>query len=125
MKIVFATEGTRGLAENVSQHFGRCPTYTLVEVIDGQEPKVTVVENPTLANHGPGMAPEYIAGLGAEFMVTGGMGPKAIEFFASFGIRAVTGAYGPVKDMLVALLRQLSSGENAPEPAPCEEHQEH
>lgn len=122
MKIVFSTDGMNGLKENVSQHFGRCSTYTLVDVMEDAEIKVRVVENPTLANHGPGMAPQYISGLGADYIVTGGMGPMAIDLFKSFGIQAVTGASGSVRDVLNKLLEQISSGDKAPEPAPCEEH---
>ena len=125
MKIVFATEGNKGLDDNVSQHFGRCPTYTVVEVIEGAEPTVKVVENPTLTNHQPGQAPAFISGLGANYMVTGGMGPRAIQIFESMGVHAVTGATGPVRDNLNALLKQLNQGQELPGPAPCEEHEHH
>ena len=125
MKIVFATEGRQGLQDNVAQHFGRCPTYTVVEILDDSTPQVKVVENPTLINHQPGAAPQFIAGLGADYMVTGGMGPRAIQMFESLGVHAVTGAAGKVSDNLDALLRQLREGGVLPGPAPCEEHQGH
>ena len=123
MKVVFATEGSRGLQETIAHHFGRCPTYTIVDVVEDGEPEVQVVENPTLANHGPGMAPQYIASLGARYMVAGGMGPRAIEFFKSFGIQPLTGISGTVQEGLGVLLETLASNKKVPEPAPCEEHQ--
>jgi predicted Fe-Mo cluster-binding NifX family protein len=35
-----------------------------------------------------------------DVIVTGGMGPKAQEFFQSYGIEVFTGTYGKVKDVL-------------------------
>lgn len=123
MKIVFATEGNRGLKERVSQHFGRCPTYTVVDVDEKGNINVEVVENPTLQNHAPGMAPQFIASLGADYIVSGGMGPRAIQNFEVFNIHPITGASGEVKANLDYIIEQLRNSGVLPAPQPCEEHQ--
>ncbi|MFO7677002.1 MAG: NifB/NifX family molybdenum-iron cluster-binding protein, partial [Thermoplasmatota archaeon] len=42
MKICVPTMGNKGLEENIGEHFGRVPTYTIVDV---ENNKVKVVQN--------------------------------------------------------------------------------
>jgi len=114
MKIALAVEDTGGLDAVISQHFGRCPYYTLVEVNEDEITNVAIEKNPFYENHGqPGQVPNFINELGAQVMIAGGMGPKAIEFFGQFGIQVVTGASGKtgeaVKTFLAGQLKGASS----------------
>jgi predicted Fe-Mo cluster-binding NifX family protein len=95
-KIAVATEG-----EQVAQHFGRCPSYTIAQVEDDHILSQEVIANP---GHQPGFLPGYLAELGVEVMIAGGMGPRAEGLFAQHGIEAVVGAYGPVDQVLRAYL---------------------
>lgn len=105
MRIAFASEDKLGLDGEVSAHFGRCPYYTFLD-LDGDALKSwKVIDNPYYENHVPGKVPEFINSEKANVMITGGMGPRAIEFFDGFGIEAVTGAFGKIKDVLAAYLR--------------------
>jgi len=103
MKIALATDDNKGLEAVLSHHFGRCPYYILIDT-DGKEIKdVKSVKNPFYESHGqPGEVPDFINNLGAEVIISGGMGPKAIGFFQQLGIQALTGASGIVGDVIKA-----------------------
>ena len=113
MKIVIASADNLGLEGQVSAHFGRCNYYTIVELEDGQISNTKVVDNPTLQNHQPGMAPKFIKELGADVMLTGGMGPRAIEMFLAYEISCATGASGQIKAAVEAYLAGKLGGVEA------------
>jgi hypothetical protein len=77
MRFAISTEDNKGLESNVSQHFGRCPYFVIVDFEDEVVKEVKVVDNPFFAGHGPGQVPEYIASLEANVMICGGMGRRA------------------------------------------------
>ena len=118
MKIALAADDDRGVEAVLSHHFGRCPYYILVD-IEGEEIKdVKAAQNPFYGSHGePGEVPNFIRGLGAEVIIAGGMGPRAIGFFSEFGIQAITGGSGMVKDVIKAYLSGELQGANA-----CNDH---
>ncbi len=109
-KIALACEDNQGLNGQMSQHFGRCPSYLVVDVEGSEVKKSEVVENPYYSNHIPGKVPQFIKEQGAQVMIAGGMGPKAIDMFTTFGIEVVTGAIGNVGNVLQAYLRGEISG---------------
>jgi predicted Fe-Mo cluster-binding NifX family protein len=112
--IAVAAEDTRGFEGQVSAHFGRCPFYVLAEV-DGTMATVSrVVPNPHSGAHKPGVMPQFIHDLGADVIIAGGMGPRAIDMFRGFDIAVATGAAGTVEEVLGAYLRGEHRGE-----APC------
>jgi predicted Fe-Mo cluster-binding NifX family protein len=113
MRIAFASEDKMGLDGEVSMHFGRCPHYTFLDVEGSQVKTWQVMDNPYLGNHVPGKVPEFIHSQKANVMIAGGMGPRAIQFFDDYGIEAVTGALGKVKDVLEAYLRGELRGAGA------------
>lgn len=97
MKIAAAT--TRGgLDDVVSPVFGRCPTFTLVDVEDGEVVTHEVVENPYAgAMGGAGIqAAQLIISKGAQAILAGAFGPNASNVFSQGGVQTVP-ARGPVK----------------------------
>jgi len=108
--IAVASLDEEGLAGEVSGHFGRCPFYTLVRVEDAAILDVDAVPNPHFESHIPGVMPRYIQSLGAEVILAGGMGPKAIQMFNTYGIEVVTGTIGRVSEVLNAYLNGGLSG---------------
>lgn len=102
MRFAISTEDNRGLESNVSQHFGRCPYFVIVDFEDEAVEEVKVVDNPFFAGHGPGQVPEYIASLEANVMICGGMGRRADEFFDHYGIQTATGAVGTAQEALTS-----------------------
>ena len=113
MRFAISTEENKGLESNVSQHFGKCPYFVLVDFEDETVKEVKVVDNPFFTGHGPGQVPEYIASLGANVMISGGMGRRANEFFDNYGIKIATGAIGTVQEALSSFHGgELSAGGN-------------
>ena len=101
MKIALATDDNMGLDAVLSHHFGRCPYYVVVNVDDKEVKDVEAVKNPFYESHGQtGEVPSFIQSLGADVIISGGMGPKAIGFFQQLGIQAFTGASGIVRDVV-------------------------
>jgi predicted Fe-Mo cluster-binding NifX family protein len=120
MRIVVSADDQGGLSGVVSPHFGRCPYFALVDLEGREVQQVNVVENPFYTSHQPGQVPNFINSLGANVMLTGGMGGRAIGFFQEFGIEAVTGAGGTVQHALEQYLGGELQGA-----APCRESEEH
>lgn len=95
MKIAISTDG-----EFVSAHFGRCPSFTLVDIVDGKTVKKELVPNP---GHEPGFIPQFLHQNGAECIVCGGMGGRASGFFSELGIKMIVGIGGRVDDVISKL----------------------
>ena len=104
MKVAIASDDNNGLTGEVSMHFGRCRYYILAEVEKGRVLSSKTEENPYFGNHMPGQMPVFIKGLGADVIVAGGMGPRAIQMFNGYGIEVATGAGGKVENVLEAYL---------------------
>jgi len=109
-KIALACEDNQGLNGQISQHFGRCPNYLIVDVEGTEIKKTDIISNPYFDNHVPGMVPKFISEQGVNIMIAGGMGPRAIDMFSNFGIEVVTGAIGNAGNVLQAYLKGEISG---------------
>lgn len=120
MRIAVSADDRAGLDGVVSPHFGRCPSFVLVDVDGCEVRQVKVVENPYYGRHQPGQVPKFINEQDADVMLTGGMGRRAITFFEEFGIEAVTGASGSVRRSLEQYLGGALDGAQ-----PCRESVQH
>jgi predicted Fe-Mo cluster-binding NifX family protein len=120
MRVAVSADNRNGLDSVVSPHFGRCPHFVLVDLDEHDVREVQEVDNPYYGHHQPGQVPAFINSLGANVMLTGGMGGRAIMFFQQFDIEGVTGAYGTVRQSLERYLGGELRGA-----APCKESQEH
>lgn len=120
MRVAVSADDSNGLDGVVSPHFGRCPYYVLVD-LDGRDVRgVSAVENPYYGRHQPGQVPGFIESRGADVMLAGGMGRRAIGFFQRYGIQPVTGASGTVRHALEQYLGGALQGAE-----PCRESIEH
>ena len=97
MKICIPTLGNRGMAEAVGEHFGRVPTYTIVDTETGS---YEVKDNTSEHMGGQGYPAEIISRWGVDTMLCGGLGNRAITMFEEAGIMVYVGASGTVKDAL-------------------------
>ncbi|NMB25433.1 MAG: hypothetical protein GX986_07880 [Firmicutes bacterium] len=95
-RVAIATDGDR-----VAAHFGHCPHYTIVDVANGRIEKQKVIPNP---GHRPGFLPGYLADLGINYMISGGMGANAEELFDQRSVKAITGVQGQIDDVIKACL---------------------
>ncbi|MBN1384842.1 MAG: NifB/NifX family molybdenum-iron cluster-binding protein [Elusimicrobia bacterium] len=105
MKVAISTDG-----DFVSEHFGRCPSFTIAE-IEGKEVKnKDVIENP---GHHPGFLPEFLKKQGVECIIAGGMGQRAVGLFDDAGIKTIMGVSGKIDDILKQILKgTLKGGES-------------
>ena len=99
MKICIPTLGNEGLDDFVSEHFGRAPTFTIVDVAKNE---VKIVQNTGEHFGGMGIVPEVVAEAGAEIVLCSGLGPRAISMFEQLGIEVYVGASGTVRDAIRA-----------------------
>lgn len=97
MKVCIPTVGHGGLEEQVGEHFGRVPTYTIV---DTETNEVKVIENTSEHMGGSGYPPEILAREGVEIMLCSGLGRRAIGLFEQFGVMVYVGAMGTVENAL-------------------------
>jgi len=120
IKIAFASEENTGLESRLSHHFGRCPYYVFVEIEDDEVKNVEVKENPYFNSHVPGAVPQFIASEDANVIISGGMGPRAIDQFMRLGIEPITGVSGKIKD----ILNDYVDGKIQLGAEPCDERRE-
>ena len=96
MKIAISTDG-----KYVSPHFGRCPSFTIVEIEDNKVISKEVIDNP---GHQPGYLPRYLNELGASHIVAGGMGNRAKDLFEEANIEPIIGVEGEVGSVIDKIL---------------------
>ena len=116
-RVAISVDSDQGLDAPVAMHFGRCPFFLVAELKDGALVSSHTVANPFFPSHEPGQVPSFIASLGANVMLSGGMGGRAAQLFAQSGIEAVTGAAGTAANALKAYLDDDLSGATQ-----CEHH---
>jgi len=117
MKICIPSMGTAGLDEQVGEHFGRVPTYT---VYDSETEEVTVMNNTSEHMGGVGLPAEILARKGINTMLCGGLGSRAVSLFEMSGVMVYIGARGTVRDAINAWKAgqlRAATNENA-----CAEH---
>jgi predicted Fe-Mo cluster-binding NifX family protein len=105
MRIAISTDGNY-----VSGHFGRCPSFTIVEIEENEIKSKEVISNP---GHHPGFIPEFLHERGVDCIITGGMGRNAAGFFKQYGIDTVVGISGTIEETLKKLKNgTLEGGES-------------
>ena len=108
MKIAIPVQAGR-----VSMHFGHCEEFALYEV--NEDDKVILGKTAHKPpGHEPGVLPAWLHELGANVIITGGMGQRAQQLFAQNGISVVLGApdESPEQIATAYLNGTLQAGEN-------------
>jgi len=124
MKIAIASEENKGLQSRAAHHFGRCPYYVFINL--DKNDNVTSVKtkvNPYYNGHEPGVVPQFIANEKADVIISGGMGPRAIEWFKQLGVTALTASANRVEDVLEMFIKnQIAGAESCHESEHEHEH---
>jgi len=109
MKIAFACSGKGGLEDQISDRFGRCSSFTIVEVEEGRIKSVNVIPNPGLqAGSGAGIkAIKTVVNSGAKVIVAGSLGPNAMAAAQELGIKHISVSGKKVKDALNEVIAML------------------
>jgi predicted Fe-Mo cluster-binding NifX family protein len=109
MKIAIATDGNY-----VSAHFGRCPSYTIVDIDNGKVINKEVIDNP---GHQPGFIPQFLHKKKVECIIAGGMGRRAIDLFNEYGIQTIVGVIGEIDTVINQIIEgTLKGGESLCKP---------
>ncbi len=108
MRYVVPVSGGR-----LSPHFGHCETFAFFDV-EEQSRKITNKESIPSPEHQPGLLPAWLAEKGANIIIAGGMGPRAVDLFHQHGIEVVLGAAesDPEQAVLSHLNDSLATGDN-------------
>lgn len=105
MRISISTDG-----DSVSRHFGRCPSFTIIEIDDAK-----LISKQTIANpgHHPGFLPQFLQQKGVHCIIAGGIGRRAKELFNQAGIQTITGVSGSVDEVIDRVIKgTLEGGED-------------
>ncbi|HEU67830.1 MAG TPA: dinitrogenase iron-molybdenum cofactor biosynthesis protein [Candidatus Acetothermia bacterium] len=117
MKVCVPSEGAGGLDDLVGEHFGRVPTYTVVDTETGE---VEVLANESEHMGGTGLPGQLLADAGVNVVLCAGLGRRALALLHERGIEVRTGASGTVRDAIEAWKKgRLSEGD------PCDRHMFH
>ncbi|MGQ9788858.1 MAG: NifB/NifX family molybdenum-iron cluster-binding protein [Candidatus Hadarchaeaceae archaeon] len=103
LKVGVANQGPGGLEDMVSPMFGRCPSFTILEVKDKEIKNVKVIPNQFLSSpSGVGIAVvQMLAGEGVNYILGGRFGPNVSAVSGQFGIQMVAVPPGvKVKDAI-------------------------
>ncbi len=107
MRIAIAAENDNGLDSPVSPHFGHAAYFVLVDTEGSKIKSVSTVANPFCGSRGCGAVGKFVAEQGAQVMLVGGMGRRAMQALQNMGIEAATGAAGNVRE---AVQQYLNGG---------------
>lgn len=109
MRVAISTDG-----EYVSAHFGRCPSYTIIDIENNKLIKKESIKNP---GHEPGFIPQFLHEHGVKCIIAGGMGMRATGFFRELDIQAIVGVSGKISEVIDKLLNgKLEGGESLCKP---------
>lgn len=91
-------------AESLAEHFGRAPYFASYEVNEGKAQGPEVVPNTSDHFGGSGHPPSKILSLGAQVVISMGMGIKAINLFQEADVAVLKSEDGSTKDALEAFI---------------------
>jgi predicted Fe-Mo cluster-binding NifX family protein len=115
MRIVVPVSDERGIDARLSEHFGRAPYYTIIDLDDEGH----VIGQGTMANTsehfgGVGHPPDRILQLQPKALITYGMGPRALRIFQSAEVAVLRTNASTVRDVVNAYnnneLEELTQG---------------
>jgi len=98
--------------DNLSQHFGHCEQFAIIDVDDNKNISETELVTPPA--HEPGVLPKWLTGMHVNLIIAGGMGRRAQQLFAQNNINVIIGAPANEPQQLVRqyLDDQLQCGQN-------------
>lgn len=116
-KLCIPTTGSGGLDDLVGEHFGRVPTFTIV---DSESNDVHVIDNTSEHMGGAGLPAELLSNAGIDVVLCQGLGRRAIELLSAAGIDVYTGVSGTVEQAVDAWKGGILTG--AAETDACTRH---
>lgn len=112
VKVILPVSGEKG--EALSDHFGRAPFFAWYEVESGKVLESGIVPNTSDHFGGSGHPPSKIISLGAEVVISMGMGMKAINLFQEAKVAVLraesNGSENAIKAFIANSLPELTEG---------------
>ncbi len=109
MRIAISTDG-----DYVSEHFGRCAHFTVLDLEGNKVLKREKIENP---GHQPNFIPNFLHQKGVECVICGGMGMRARNNFYEMGIKTILGVSGKIEEVIGKIEKgKLEGGESLCKP---------
>ncbi len=87
--------------DQIFQHFGKCPTFTLFHAENGSVQGKTTID---ASQNGHSALAAFLKGAGADVVICGGIGDGAKQMLSSAGIQLVSGVEGTIDDAVNAYL---------------------
>jgi len=97
----------------LSAHFGHCPEVAMVEVDLTTKTILNIQVIPT-PPHEPGRFPGWLRAEGADMVIAGGMGQRAMDLFRQAGVQVIVGVASDTPEVIVGawLTGRLQTGDN-------------
>ena len=73
----------------LSAHFGHAPAFAFVTIDESE--RIIACEQRDAPEHHPGSIPRWLHDAGADIVLAGGMGARAVASLQRFGLRTVLG----------------------------------
>ena len=105
MKIAISTDSGK-----VCAHFGRAPEFTFVTIENSEIIGKDILPNP---GHTVGSIPKFLSEHGAKYIIAGGMGSRAVEFFNQYNIEVITGIEGTIENVTKEFINGTLKGSEA------------
>jgi len=115
VRIVVPVVDKTGLDAQLSEHFGRAPYFTVIE-LDENRSVVSQRTVPNTSEHfgGTGRPPDRILQFKPDALITYGMGPRALNIFQSANVAVLQANANTVRDVVSAYsndkLEELTEG---------------
>jgi len=112
MKIAISSK-TKSIKGEISDVFGRCPYFVIVEIKGNEMKEIEVIENKSIDQAGGAgvSTSQLVAEKGVEAVITGNVGPRALDIFKQFNIKVYLGK-GKIEEEVRKLMEgKLEVGE--------------
>ena len=115
VRVVIPVVDKTGLDAQLSEHFGRAPYFTVIE-LDKNRSVVSQRTVPNTSEHfgGTGHPPDRILQFKPDALITYGMGPRALNIFQGANVAVLQANADTVRDVVSAYsndeLEELTEG---------------
>lgn len=119
-KLCVPTAGPGGFDDTVGEHFGRVPTYTIV---DSETQAIEIIDNTSEHAGGIGLPADILANLGIDVLLCKGAGRRALDILGGKSIEVCIGVAGTVREAVNAW--KAGSLTSASSDDACQQHAFH
>jgi len=106
MKIAISSKN-QDINGSVNEIFGRCPYFIIIEIEDGKIGETQVIKNESIEQtSGAGIsAASLVADQKVGVVITGNIGPRALEVLNQFNILVYSGS-GKIKEVIQSFINK-------------------